>query len=1357
MDVFQDVFISYGRADSKAFAVQLHQKLLEQSLKVWLDQNDIPLGVDYQNQINEGLIKSHNFLFIISPHAVNSDYCRKEIELAAQLNKRIIPVLHVQCIDYHTWQQRYPNGTEAEWKVYQIQGLHYGDTRNPNMHSAIAKINWLNYQDGECDPDDAFQKLLHLIDSEREYVYEHTFILAKALEWERHQKQIRYLLVGEERADAESWLKIRFQGQSPCEPTDLHCEFICESIENANNLMTQVFISYSDDDKDMMVKLSKALMRESFTIWTNKTDIQTGESFQAAINRGIEQADNIVYLMSPHSVKSDYCQKEISYALSLNKRIIPILVQPIESTQIPSSLQALQFIDFTVVDKASYQTAIAKLLNVLQDDAQYYEQHKLLLTKALKWERQNRNASILLRGYNLRQAEAWLKLAKGRSQYPPLAIQQTFILESLNQPEDTTQDVFISYSRVDSDFARKLNDALQLQGKTTWFDQESIASGVDFQQEIYRGIENSDNMLFIITPSSVKSPYCADEVEYAMKLNKRIVTVLHRSIDTADLHPGLAMLQWIDFNQHNQDFHANFGELVRTLDSDREHVRSHTKWSQRSLEWQTNNRSGDVLLRGSEFVVAASWLHDAEKYNKQPPATDLQKAFIATSKTAIEAGVKREKLRLWVLRSLLAAVSMALVVAIGQWRRAQTVQEGQIIALSKYSNALFQANQEFEALIEAIRAGKQLQAQFHQAKPTTKNQVMETLLQAFYSVRESNRLVGHEDYVSSVAFSPNGDTIATASNDGTVKLWDRAGQLLNTLPVDELLETSVKFSPDGQHIATGGNDATVKLWSRSGQLLHTFKGHSAPVNDISFSADGEAIASASFDNTIKLWSRSGQLLHTLNGHQDLVVSVSFSPDGTLLASGSSDQTVKLWTRAGRELKTLSGHSGTVNSVAFSPDGQTIASASDDGTVKLWNRSGQLVQTLEGHQKEVTGVSFSPDGQTIATVSWDQSIILWNRQGQRLQTIKGHRGWVNHVSFSPDGRLLATASNDNTVKLWLQPQQVLHVLSAHLGLVTMVSYSPDGQLIATAATDGAKLWSASGQLLHSLNGHTGWVMSIQFSPDGQTIGTVSGDRTIKLWNRSGQLRHTIPESAAVIGLSFSPDGKTFVTGSDDGTVNLWNYAGQRLHQFQGHDEWIQDVAFSPDGQRFATASRDGTAKIWSRTGRLLHILKGHHNWVNGVRFSPDGQMLATASGDGTVNLWNASGQLLQTLTGDEIAFNTIAFSPDGQLIAAGSGDDSISGSNVVRLWTRSGQLLQVLQRHDSYISSLSFSPNGEVLASAGNDTEVVLWDLTIDRLENQMVQSLSLEQVLSEGCRWVRNYLSNSEGIEESDRALCNSE
>jgi hypothetical protein len=131
MTTFFDAFISYGRADSKAFAAKLQARLLEQGFKAWFDFNDIPLAVNFQNQIDEGIEKANNFLFIIAPHSVNSDYCRKEIELAIKLNKRIIPLLHVEQISQETWQQRNPNGTPQEWEAYKAEGKHRA---SQNMH-----------------------------------------------------------------------------------------------------------------------------------------------------------------------------------------------------------------------------------------------------------------------------------------------------------------------------------------------------------------------------------------------------------------------------------------------------------------------------------------------------------------------------------------------------------------------------------------------------------------------------------------------------------------------------------------------------------------------------------------------------------------------------------------------------------------------------------------------------------------------------------------------------------------------------------------------------------------------------------------------------------------------------------------------------------------------------------------------------------------------------------------------------------------------------------------------------------------------------------------------------------------------
>ncbi|MDX2214360.1 MAG: TIR domain-containing protein [Oculatellaceae cyanobacterium bins.114] len=629
MGDFLDAFISYGRADSKALAAKLHQRLTEQGYKVWIDQNDIPLGVDFQDQIDDGIAKANNFLFIIAPHSVNSSYCGKEIELAVQLNKRIIPILHVEQITQEIWQQRHPNALAAEWDEFTAKGLH---SSLINLHPAIAKINWIFCRDQVDDFDTAFAGLINVIQRHQDYVQQHTYWLTKALEWERQHRQTRYLLLGAERQQAEAWLMTRFHEEKPpCIPTDLHCEYIAESRKNANNLMTEVFLSHAEEDDITTTLISKSLIRQGFTVWWSKTDIQTGVDFQEAIARGIEEADNIIYLISPASLQSKYCQWEIDYALSLNKRIIPLLIKKTEPEQIPAALRSLQYIDLTdnVLD-TDYQQDESKLFRILRHDADYFGQHKLLLAKALKWQRQQRNSSLLLRGNNLRYAEAWLKLAHNNSQHPSTPLQEDFIAESLRQPDEAALDVFISYSRADADFVRKLNDALQNQGKRTWFDQESIASGTDFQKEIFAGIEISNHFLFVISPNSINSPYCVDEVEYAKKLNKRIVTVLYRPVNTADLHPALAAVQWIDFYKRQDDFYLNLGELIRTLDSDQEHKRSHTRLILRAIEWEREGYDSSYLLYGKDLIASERWL--AQSSGKMPAPSPLQLKYIQTSR-----------------------------------------------------------------------------------------------------------------------------------------------------------------------------------------------------------------------------------------------------------------------------------------------------------------------------------------------------------------------------------------------------------------------------------------------------------------------------------------------------------------------------------------------------------------------------------------------------------------------------------------------------------------------------------------------------------------------------------------------------
>jgi WD40 repeat protein len=444
------------------------------------------------------------------------------------------------------------------------------------------------------------------------------------------------------------------------------------------------------------------------------------------------------------------------------------------------------------------------------------------------------------------------------------------------------------------------------------------------------------------------------------------------------------------------------------------------------------------------------------------------------------------------------------------------------------------------------------------------------------------QLVGHQGRVWSVAFSPirtgkPGDEfiLASCSEDRTIKLWDMGtGNCLQTLIGHQDWVKSVAFSPDGQVLASGSFDHTLKLWDlQTGVCLNTLRGHTSTSTMVTFSSSGQ-LASSSYDQTIKLWHVStGQCIRTLQGHGNRVWSVAFDPTGEWLASGGDDHATKLWRVSnGQCTKTIKGHTNAVMSIALNSDGHDLASGHEDQTVRLWDRSmGKCLQTLRGHTNRVWSVAFAPpskpgaaaqtndsENAILASGSGDRTVKLWNcRTGQCLKTLHGHSRWVWSVAFSPNGEWLASSSYDRTIKLWdVDAGKCVQTLQEHTAPVVSVAFSPNGKWLGSSSFDATiKLWQVdTGQCLQTFKGHQNSVWQIAFSPDGNQLVSCSFDLTIKLWDvQTGECLQTLEgHTAPIATVIYSPDGQQLISGGFDQTIRLWDIAtGQCIQVIKGH--------------------------------------------------------------------------------------------------------------------------------------------------------------------------------------------------------------
>ena len=930
-------------------------------------------------------------------------------------------------------------------------------------------------------------------------------------------------------------------------------------------------------------------------------------------------------------------------------------------------------------------------------------------------------------------------------------------------------DVFISYSRKDTDFVKHLDAAFKAQDMEVWVDWEDIPLSANWMQEIEAGIEGADVFIFVISPDSIASEICMKELNHAVMHNKRFIPILHRDADniSGQAQSIISAHNWVFFRD-SDDFDTAFSNLLQTIKADFNHLRQHTRLMVRANEWESNNWRNDFLLTGIELENGRKWLEDALSGEKQPAPTDSHKLYIETSRTA---AINNQR-RVFGTISALIIFSILSVALFFMWNSASIArdkaeeQEAIAVALAEENAAITRSMQlalhaetiahdgdSYSALPFAIAAYDEASTSY--AEVALSNIALSPSPMAW--------LLEHSEGIRYVDTHPSELIAVTASRDNTLIVWDLSVHppvMLHRLYDEEAGHhndvRAAVFSPDGSLIVSGGNDGGVILWNtESGEieaiLSPTDYREELNTDQVAFSPDGHYVL-VSFENLgsngatpdddrheLRIIDiETGEVVQIVGGEGYSAGTLTFSPDGSQFLAGLTSGEIWIWDfEPDAEIyNDLVGTFTALPDDEDSGDTEESESAEDEEAFEFPVAVARLQEHRAGEL--ILDMGFNEDGTLLFTAGEDYDIIIWDWQTQEMvRVLDGHTDNVVAAAFIPGTNQLLSTSRDRNIIVWnLDNGEIIRMMTGHESLPEALAVTYDGNRAVTGSLSSALaiVWDLEVvDFSNDFDSGTDEIRRVAYHPDGVWVATLSldlapldDDPTLNLWNpQTGELVQTFENHPwGGYDLGFVLDNYTIVSVTGTRLAFSDIETGETTpadRLYDGNGTLLWDIDVHPDGRQIVGATQGGDLLLWTIVDDSLEetddvTLQIFEDISNGIRlltveYNPDNPTQVFVTSNTRVFTFDlTTGEIVGNFVGHTESAVGMAVNAERQILV------TTDFRRDVFVWNyETHELLNVLTFHTGVVWGVDIDPTGRFVATSAENGEVLLWDLEINVL------------------------------------------